>query len=151
MGMDVYGKMPKSSTGEYFRNSVWWWKPLWDYVCRNIKLPETVIVGGHFNDGESVDDETATAIGKKLLELIDSGHTAEHENARQMVMESLPDELCDVCNGTGRREDVYVKGICNACNGDGTKRPFDTMYKFDVDNVRHFANFCLESGGFEIC
>ena len=24
-------------------------------------------------------------------------------------------------------------------------------YPFNVDNVRNFANFCAESGGFEIC
>jgi hypothetical protein len=28
MGMDVYGKEPKSDKGEYFRNNVWWWRPL---------------------------------------------------------------------------------------------------------------------------
>ena len=28
---------------------------------------------------------------------------------------------------------------------------FAKSYPFDVDNVREFANFCIESGGFEIC
>ena len=27
---------------------------------------------------------------------------------------------------------------------------FAKNYPFDVDNVREFANFCIESGGFEI-
>ena len=22
--------------GVYFRNNVWWWRPLWDYVCNNV-------------------------------------------------------------------------------------------------------------------
>ncbi|QOR55575.1 MAG: hypothetical protein UMS36scaffold28_65 [Phage 59_13] len=29
MGMDVYGVKPKSKQGEYFRNNVWSWRPLW--------------------------------------------------------------------------------------------------------------------------
>jgi hypothetical protein len=27
---------------------------------------------------------------------------------------------------------------------------FATSYSFDLDNVREFANFCINSGGFEI-
>ena len=32
MGFDVYGKDPDpgSGSGEYFRNNVWWWRPLRD-------------------------------------------------------------------------------------------------------------------------
>jgi hypothetical protein len=33
MGMDVYGTAPTSKTGEYFRNNVWWWSPLANYIC----------------------------------------------------------------------------------------------------------------------
>ena len=63
MGMDVYGLNPQlksekpeidfsnateeqrteyfeamdtfeqQNPGFYFRNNVWWWRPLWDYVC----------------------------------------------------------------------------------------------------------------------
>ena len=32
MGMDVYGERPRTNKGEYFRNNVWWWRPLWNYV-----------------------------------------------------------------------------------------------------------------------
>ena len=35
MGMDVYGENPKNEKGEYFRNNVWWWRPLGDFVCSN--------------------------------------------------------------------------------------------------------------------
>jgi hypothetical protein len=31
MGMDVYGKDAVSEKGEYFRNNVWYWRPLWNY------------------------------------------------------------------------------------------------------------------------
>jgi hypothetical protein len=32
MGMDVYGKAPTVEEGKYFRNNLWWWRPLWTYV-----------------------------------------------------------------------------------------------------------------------
>lgn len=34
MGMDVYGNHPTGKTGEYFRNNVWWWRPLAVYCCQ---------------------------------------------------------------------------------------------------------------------
>ena len=34
MGMDVFGLAPKEEKGEYFRNNVWWWRPLWDFVAQ---------------------------------------------------------------------------------------------------------------------
>ena len=33
MGMDVFGLEPRKEKGEYFRNNVWWWRPLWDFVA----------------------------------------------------------------------------------------------------------------------
>ena len=32
MGFDLYGNS-KNKEGEYFRNNVWWWRRLADYVC----------------------------------------------------------------------------------------------------------------------
>tara|TARA_Y100000310_G_C20529152_1_gene737568 strand:- start:705 stop:905 length:201 start_codon:yes stop_codon:yes gene_type:complete len=39
---------------------------------------------------------------------------------------------------------------CNGCNGTGKKDNWAKSYPFDEDNVRRFANFCANSGGFEI-
>ena len=40
MGMDVYGKKPKGEKGDYFRNNVWWWRPLWQYCASS--APELI-------------------------------------------------------------------------------------------------------------
>ena len=40
---------------------------------------------------------------------------------------------------------------CNGCEGKGTKRPWDTNYPFDIGNVKEFAKFAAQSGGFTIC
>ena len=49
------------------------------------------------------------------------------------------------------RNDEYVKGQCNGCQGKGSVRPFSTNYPFDLENLKEFADFCEQSGGFEIC
>ena len=48
MGMDVYGLNPD----KYFRNNVWWWRPLWDYVCNTCYdiLSEKDMNAGSYND-----------------------------------------------------------------------------------------------------
>lgn len=40
---------------------------------------------------------------------------------------------------------------CNACQGTGKVRPAETSYSFDESDVREFAEFLENCGGFEIC
>jgi len=51
MGMDVYGIAPIAEVGKYFRNNIWWWHPLWNYV-QEVAPHLTEGVNGHFNDGD---------------------------------------------------------------------------------------------------
>jgi hypothetical protein len=152
MGFDVFGVKPKSEKGEYFRNNVWWWRPLWEYVAENCSdvLTEEDVYEGSLNDGHLISEEKALKIAAKLKELIASGKTKAYEEERKKYLESLPDEVCDLCHGTGVRNDDVVKGTCNKCDGKGKVRPLETWYPFSVENVEEFAEFCEESGGFEI-
>ena len=151
MGMDVYGLAPANTRGEYFRNNVWWWRPLWDYVIESCDLDEDVELSGHFNDGVQIDELTARRIAKTLFSLLHDGTVANYQRKRDALLEALPDEECTHCNGTGVRDDSYVQGKCNGCNGTGKVRPFETWYSFSPENVSEFAHFCDKSGGFEIC
>ena len=40
---------------------------------------------------------------------------------------------------------------CNGCLGEGKRDNFGTHYPFESEEVIRFAEFCEESGGFEIC
>lgn len=151
MGMDVYGVAPKSEVGEYFRNNVWFWRPLWDFVSESCDLDEDVELSGHFNDGMEIDEFTARRIAKTLFSLLNDGTVATYERAHDVLLKALPDEECKHCNGTGVRDDEYVQGKCNGCNGTGKVRPFETWYSFSEENVQKFAEFADHSGGFEIC
>ena len=115
----------KANCGRYFRNNCWWWRPLWNYcyaVADDI-ISQEVWNNGHCNDGAGLNSRNAKLLGKRLLATIDSGECVKYQ------------------------ADYMQRCQEDADAGD----KFGNSYPFDVDNVKSFANFCIESGGFEIC
>lgn len=155
MGMDVFGKAPRSEKGEYFRNNVWWWHPLWSY-CEEV-VPDIAgqVEYGHSNDGDGLDAEAAVELAQRLQAAIDAGATAQYAAERQSALAALPGEVCSICGGTGSRQEPPLIGPgpipCNGCNGTGQVRPWETNYPFEVANVQEFAEFLQDCGGFAIC
>jgi len=65
----------KAVPGHYFRNNVWWWRPLWQCIgssCDDI-LSEDDITGGYYNDGYKISKEQAVGIAERMKSLIDNG------------------------------------------------------------------------------
>lgn len=170
MGMDVVGKRPTSDEGEYFRNNVWWWHPLWEY-CETLMPELCEEISGHTNDGQGLTEDGAGALAASLRWAVDSGHTAEYERARNEMLSKLPRESCRYCEGTGIRTDEVGKsagmpdavlaeevaivlgrthGTCNACQGEGVVDSPATWYHFSTENVEEFIDFLEACGGFEI-
>ena len=133
MGMDVYGKAPRSEAGKYFRASIWSWRPIAD-LCLAVapKICEPC-KHWHTNDHDGLDDEGAQRLGKVLQRLIDSGKLAVMIAVRQAALDSMPDEERPGPDG------MLVK-----------QRPFETWYPMDLEHVQKFATFLKECGGFEI-
>lgn len=171
MGMDVYGNAPTSEKGEYFRNNVWWWHPLWDYCLEVHGDIAGKVQHGHFNDGDGLGAYDASVLGDRLLADIATGVTAEYEKRYNEHLGELPRKTCDLCEGTGIRTDKVgqemgmptkelapeiaiivgrTHGFCNSCLGEGMVDDFQTNYPFTVENVREFAEFLLDCGGFRI-
>lgn len=156
MGMDVYGKAPASEAGKYFRNNVWWWRPLAE-LCQ-LLAPEVCAGCTHWqsNDGDGLDADGAAALAAVLDARLADGTVARLLAERDKRLADAPDECCDLCEGKGVRSDELAvqngwnKEPCNACNGKGAVRPFETWYPQDEDNVREFAAFLKACGGFEI-
>ena len=152
---EANNKHCRLNPGVYFRNNVWWWRPLWDYtcgVCSHIMSAEQQAQGG-WNNGFEYDADIAERMAKMLQEQILDGSCHEYMWSYGKHMEDLPDEQCDLCNGTGTRNDVHTEfkdRECNKCGGKGKHRPFSTNYPFSVENVQEFVNFLRESGGFYI-
>lgn len=160
MGMDVFGKEPRSEQGKYFRNNVWWWRPLADYCCE--VAPEIASGCGYWqsNDGDGLDDDGAIALADALQAEINSNRADAYARRRQSEIEMMPNEPCYLCEATGTRKpvpdvgagDLKLGGIkCNNCDGSGYVRPNADNYPFSVENVIEFIAFLRDCGGFEIC
>ena len=156
MGFDVYGNKKDS----YFRNSVWYWKPLWAYVAETCNLSDKDAESGLYNDAYSISESKAKMISETLFRELKANRTQTYDLNHKRMLNNLPYETCKICNGTGTRNDEHVQGDCNACNTPSTReqgipigkvKNWATSYPFDVDNVKEFAQFCADSGGFKIC
>jgi hypothetical protein len=171
MGMDVFGVSPTTEKGEYFRNNVWWWRPLWEY-CIYVAPDICSKVYGHTNDGDGLDAAESLQLSEILFTELWNGRTLQYQKDYYQNIADLPREKCTICNGTGIRDDQLgidngwplkeldpevqiltgrTHGSCNACKGIGTNENWAASYPFSVENVAQFAQFCAESGGFQIC
>jgi hypothetical protein len=159
MGMDVFGKNPRSEQGKYFRNNVWYWRPLADYVCSVAPEITAACKYWHTNDGAGLDDAAATGLADKLQEEVNSNRCLLYAKRHTSAQELTPDIPCNICGGTGTRKSPPESGAgdlqtgikCNACEGKGHRAPFSTCYPFEVENVIGFIAFLRDCGGFEIC
>ena len=145
-------KFEEDNPGYYFRNNVWFWRPLWSYICEEVApniLTDEDKVRGEYNDSHLINAVKAIYIADKIDELDAAGELEAFEERYKTSQEALPKETCDICNGSGVRNDEYVKGKCNACE-DGMRESWTKSYPFETDNVREFAKFARASGGFEI-
>ena len=178
MGFDVYGLNPQgepkpevidwddkemtkayfawqeNTEGAYFRNNVWYWRPLWNFICSVCDdiLTDKDIDLGMENSGHIISKTKSKRIAARLRKI--DGDLEDHQIGHERFMNGIPNEDCDICDGTGKRRKAPNTGAGhvkrNGCDGKGTKRPFETNYPFIADNVRQFGRFCDKSGGFEI-
>jgi len=150
--LDKYFKWQDETKGAYFRNNCWWWRPLWDYVCKVCLdiITEKECNSGHYNDGCLITADKSKKISIRLTHLIRQGAVKKYEEEYMGRLNSLPLEDCWLCNGTGKRTDIIVKNGCNCCHGTGKIKSKECDYPFSEENVKSFAEFCEYSGGFEI-
>ena len=120
-------KYHEENPGVYFRNNVWWWRPLWDFVCMHCGdfISDEQARGGSYNDGKEIDQETAAKIGTKLKILLE--------------------------DGTVDRWEEHIKERNNELKKSKDKdERFMGSYPFAKHNVENFSEICLQSGGFNI-
>ena len=153
-----------SQSGTYFRNNVWWWRPLAHYVLEEtLIIPEDRKESWGYNDCSEVSQKEAEMIARQLRYLIKSGHTKRYEanwEARRKTLEVYNDkvekELEEHC------QEVYKKLGKTVAPKDFPKkdhdkwekiyrkRNSDASYPFSIENVEEFAEFCENCGGFTI-
>tara|TARA_Y100000310_G_scaffold33892_1_gene32017 strand:- start:6855 stop:7364 length:510 start_codon:yes stop_codon:yes gene_type:complete len=111
-----------ANEGAYFRNNVWGWRPLWNFVCGCCSdiLTEKDMDKGYFNDGHKISKTKAKRIASRLRKFFDDGSVDAYDSWYTRKTSELPED--------DRNKD----------------------YPFSIENVRRFERFCEKSGGFEI-
>lgn len=155
MGMDVYGIAPTSKVGEYFRNSVWEWRPLAAYVLA--VAPESLTCHCTYwqsNDADGLDASDSIALANILQHEIDTGDCLKYKQGYDADIAALPLEDCHCCGGTGLRQPPPVVGPgdrpCNGCDSKGKRTQIEANYPFTVEHVQEFVHFLRDCGGFKI-
>ena len=146
----------KHNPGVYFRNNVWWWRPLWGYVCKVCYevMDENDTNAGEHNGNEKINMKTARKMYKILETLIDAGEVNKEEERYKKSLEDMPVEICHVCDGNGEKNPNDTdpdRTACWKCNGTGKIDNWLTSYPFSEENVIEFSYFLRECGGFRIC
>ena len=155
--------------GVYFRNNVWWWRRLADYILEHTKcVDEKDFDRWQENGGHEVDAETAEQIANQLEHLIKSGHAEQYkqeiEKERQEAkehnekVEKMLSELrLEVAKAIGK-DNVdnlapadYPKPLNEKWWEITNQKDYRDNYPFEIDNVKEFIEFARNSGGFRIC
>ena len=154
-----------NQSGTYFRNNVWWWRPLAEYVLNYTKvIPEHEQESWQYNDCTEVSKQNAEMIAQQLDHLIKVGHTKQfekdYEKTRKKIEkhnEKVEKELETFSQSVKKKmrndnlapkdfpEEDHKKWqeIYNKRNSSGS-------YPFSEENVKEFSEFCKNCGGFTI-
>lgn len=151
----------EENPGHYFRNNVWWWRPLAYLIedkCKDF-LTDAQRKSLHYNDGKKYPDKIALKIADRLQEVLDSGellklkeeHDSEMQKAKEHndIIESKMKAIVDAHNGVAPK-DLPKEDFTNWRELQKQKNWADS-YPFDIDNVKEFILFARCSGGFSIC
>jgi hypothetical protein len=166
MGFDLYSLgNHKSSKGEYFRNNVWWWRRLADFVCEHTGCVEEKDKSDwQMNNGHEVSSDLAKQIAKQLRALIDNGTVdkaikeVEQEMEKAETNNKQVDKLHQMLRAKVEQE-VGNKNIAPADYPEEDHKTWDwiqskysygSSYPFTRKNVENFIEFCEESNGFTI-
>jgi hypothetical protein len=165
MGFDLYGSNPKTEKGEYFRNNVWWWRRLAEFVCEYTGVVDDKDKERwQFNDNHHVTAQEAKEIAKQLRYLIKTGQVAKYEEQVRKEMEEA-----EVRNKKVQKllDKLKAKAIEMTNNKDISPREYPSpldekweklwhmqdgrdSYPFNKNNVEEFIKFCEDSNGFSI-
>ena len=167
MGFDLHSTgNHKSEKGEYFRNNVWGWRRLADFVCTQTGVVQDEDKSlWQTNDGHEVTDQEALQIAKQLKALIKDGTVSRAINEVEEETKKAEDnnKFVDECHKMLRDKVERETGKKNLAPADYPEKDHDTWawiqskydyassYPFTMENVEEFIEFCEQSNGFRIC
>ena len=152
--------------GSYFRANVWYWRPIWSFVCGasyNI-LTEKDMEQGSYNGGHIISKTKSKRIAARLRgldkkgiiqkwedEMMASFNKAEkHNKELQKTMDAIT-KNCKEEHGDDLVPRDYPEPYRTQWNEVFDKRDWGANYPPSRDYIMEFAEFAEQSGGFEIC
>ena len=163
---DLKDKYQTSNPGSYFRNNVWFWRPLWNYVCEVCEdfMTDDEINGGYSNDGFEISEETAIHIAEVLSEKLADGSVDERERKYELrrakaeawnqEVRAEMDKISKECKDKHGQDLVpanYPEPYNTQWQEAYSKENWSANYPYSKENIENFATFCKQSGGFQIC
>lgn len=162
MGMDVIGKNPTDVEGDYFRNNVWWWLPLWEYcdriapeICVRVHYPNT-------NNGDGLDEKDSAELSKRLYTSLNDGTADQYITERNEYLDLLPQRKCFHCRSTGMRQwyvntddnsrrSIWTYDYIALLAGNGQELPeYTRLEKLEGEKLEEkMCNACKGSGKIE--
>ena len=159
-------KFETENPGHYFRNNVWWWRPLANYVLQLMgnEFTEDEQRSWHHNDGFEVSEEQARKIADRLEQELKTNRVKTVEgfykekmkkaSAKNKVLEKKRNELEKIVwEKTGEKlaPVKYPEPFKKQWEDIQNQYDWEASYPFSEANVIDFMRFCRESGGFQIC
>jgi len=164
---ELNSEWEKNNPGSYFRNNVWWWRPLWSFTCDHCEdiLSEDDMNAGCYNDAYIITEDKAVAIAKRLKEALETPETQEYLDNHNKAMEKAKkhnemldqekkalDEIAVTITGDKDIAPInYPKDLKKKFDELMDKRDWASSYPISKDNIENFAEFAEQSGGFSIC
>ena len=156
-----------NNPGSYFRNNVWWWRPLWSFTCEHCDdiLTEDDMNAGCYNDNYIITEDKAVAIAERLYEALKQPETQEYLDNHMKAMEKAKkhnemieqekkalDEIAVEMTGNKDIAPIdYPKDLKKKFDELMNKRDWASSYPINRENIESFARFAEQSGGFSIC
>jgi|TARA_R100000482_G_C5128183_1_gene150069 hypothetical protein len=166
---EAMDKYEKEVPGHYFRNNWWYWRPMWGYACglgiEHGVITQEVEEWGNENSGKEVNGKTAKKWGELILWDIAEGNPREYEEEYMREYKLAQehnnniDKALEILRELVRAEtgdpDIvpndYPEEHAKSWQELWNKRNHQGSYPFSEENLKEFAQFMIESGGFQIC
>ena len=164
---ELQSEWENNNPRNYFRNHVWWWRPLWTFTCDHCAdfLTEDDMNGGCYNDSYIITENKAIAIAERLYEALKEPETQEYLDNHMKAMEKAKkhnemieqekkalDEIAVAITGDKNVAPIdYPKDLKKKFDELMKKRDWASSYPINRENIENFARFAEQSGGFSIC
>jgi len=162
----ISNKWEADNVGIYFRNNVWWWRPLADLVEKLcFFLSDKQKKHLHDNGGHEYDEATAHKIADTLDAFVKSSvakrteinHKKEMKKAdahNKKVQVKLDALKMDAIARTSNKDIApcdYPKDLKDKWDSIYREHDYTSSYPFTLKNVKEFISFLRQCGGFTVC